>query len=316
MSFSSKPVEFQAKSLDLALIKAAGSFGVSQAEIEFKVLEEKKGSFFGLFSKPEVTISAWLKSTQTQGSGRGRSSDAREGGRPRRSSGGRDARGEGRGDGRRDNGLRRDGRDTSREPRRARETHDAVPREKVDAVPLTAEQQETLVNELRTFCAETCAHMVGETVNVSHEIADDRLIINIDHDEVAALISKSSKLAEALEHLLRKKPRHLKQELPFRVFIDAGGVRMQRERSLIQMASDLSEKVHENKRPIVLNYRSPYDRKIIHMALDKDERVYTKSIGNGPNRKLMILPSKESAAGGHEKYETQESLAGLEQIEG
>lgn len=60
----------------------------------------------------------------------------------------------------------------------------------------------------------------------------------------------------------------------------------------MQMAHDLSAKVHENKRPIVLNYKSSYDRKIIHMALDKDERVYTKSIGSGPNRKLMILPSR------------------------
>ena len=56
------------------------------------------------------------------------------------------------------------------------------------------------------------------------------------------------------------------------------------------MAHDLSNKVHENRRPIVLNYRNSYDRKIIHMALDKDRRVYTKSIGSGANRKLMILP--------------------------
>ena len=33
------------------------------------------------------------------------------------------------------------------------------------------------------------------------------------------------------------------------------------------------------------------------MALDKDDRVYTKSIGSGPNRKLMILPSKGSPVG-------------------
>ena len=61
----------------------------------------------------------------------------------------------------------------------------------------------------------------------------------------------------------------------------------------MELARDLSEKVHENKRPIVLNYKSSYDRKIIHMALDKDDRVYTKSIGTGPNRKLMILPIRK-----------------------
>jgi spoIIIJ-associated protein len=70
------------------------------------------------------------------------------------------------------------------------------------------------------------------------------------------------------------------------------------------MAKDLSEKVHENKKPIVLNYKSPYERKIIHMALDKDDRVYTKSIGSGPGRKLMILPSQGEIVGGEEMYES------------
>jgi spoIIIJ-associated protein len=84
----------------------------------------------------------------------------------------------------------------------------------------------------------------------------------------------------------------LKRELPFRIFIDVNGVRMNREQELIEMAKDLSLKVHENQKPVVLNYKSSYDRKIIHMALDRDERVYTKSIGSGTNRKLMILPIK------------------------
>ena len=58
------------------------------------------------------------------------------------------------------------------------------------------------------------------------------------------------------------------------------------------MAQELSGQVYKNKRSITLKDKSSYDRKIIHMALDKDDLVYTKSIGSGSNRKLMILPSK------------------------
>jgi spoIIIJ-associated protein len=119
------------------------------------------------------------------------------------------------------------------------------------------------------------------------------VILDCDDEYLAGQMMKNSKLAEALEHILRKKPRHIKRELPFRIFVDVQGVRRQRETDLVELARDLSEKVYENKRPIVLNYKSSYDRKIIHMALDKDERVYTKSIGNGPNRKLMILPIRK-----------------------
>lgn len=159
-----------------------------------------------------------------------------------------------------------------------------------DVEELSPEEVIELKNDLRQFCQDICSAIAGRDIHVSAELDDGRLILDCDDEYLAGQMLKNSKLAEALEHILRKKPRHLKRELPFRIFIDVQGVRRRRETDLVELAKDLSEKVHENKRPIVLNYKSSYDRKIIHMALDKDERVYTKSIGTGPNRKLMILP--------------------------
>jgi spoIIIJ-associated protein len=162
---------------------------------------------------------------------------------------------------------------------------------------LSTKQVADLEQELCDFCKGLCEQIAGEEVEVIATQVNGRLILDIENDYIASQINKNSKLAEALEHILRKKPRHLRQELPFRIFVDVSGIRQQREAELIQMAHDLSEKVHGNKRPIVLNYKSSYDRKIIHMALDKDDRVYTKSIGSGPNRKLMILPYRDQKQG-------------------
>lgn len=162
-----------------------------------------------------------------------------------------------------------------------------------EAVAISPKEIEALKEDLRSFCAGICRYVSGEEVEVTAELSEDRLILDIDDEYMSSQIAKNSKLAESLEHILRKKPRHLKRELPFRIFVDVQGVRRKREDDLVELAQDLSEKVHDNKRPIVLNYKSSYDRKIIHMALDKDERVYTKSIGTGPNRKLMILPIKK-----------------------
>lgn len=161
------------------------------------------------------------------------------------------------------------------------------------AEELSQKEIDELVDDLREFCAGICGHVSGQDVNVSVELQGQRLILDIDDDYLSAQIAKNSKLAESLEHILRKKPRHLKRELPFRIFVDVKGVRRKREDDLVELARDLSEKVHDSLRPIVLNYKSSYDRKIIHMALDKDSRVYTKSIGTGHNRKLMILPIKK-----------------------
>ncbi len=163
---------------------------------------------------------------------------------------------------------------------------------------LSADETAALVEELRSFCEEICTRMAGEDVPVAASLSDQRLVLNIDNEYLAGQINRNSKIAESLEHIMRKKPRHLKRELPFRIFIDVSGQRMQREQELIDMARDLSMQVHENQKPIVLNYKSSYDRKIIHMALDRDDRVYTKSIGSGTNRKLMILPAKSDEARG------------------
>jgi spoIIIJ-associated protein len=180
-----------------------------------------------------------------------------------------------------------------RPSRRNESSRSAAPEEPKE--PLSSKEVDSLVEDLRTFCKEICEHMTGETVSVAIDLDGERLTLNIENEFLANKIAKNTRLAESLEHILRKKPRYLKRELPFRIFVDAGGLRLDRESELVEMAKDLSMKVIENQKPIVLNYKSSYDRKIIHMALDKDDRVYTKSIGSGANRKLMILPSKAHA---------------------
>jgi spoIIIJ-associated protein len=178
----------------------------------------------------------------------------------------------------------------SRQQREEREDDEVT----VSAEPLSEKETHDLVEDLKGFCAGICERIAQEPVEVSATLNDGRLVLNIENEYIAAQINRNSKIAESMEHILRKKPRYLKRELPFRIFIDVNGLRMQRESELISMARDLSMKVHENQKPIVLNYKSSYDRKIIHMALDQDERVYTKSIGSGTNRKLMILPIKQA----------------------
>ncbi len=292
-------VKIEARSLEQALVKAAGTLGINQDELEYEILKEdtSKG-LFSFFKNPVVEISAWPAARKASGS------------RPERSE--------------RPDRQPREPREPreSREPREPREPRAAAPRAArpsyrdedafeddgsgIKAEPLSPEKLEALEAELRDFCAGIVSKIAGEPVEVTSSVSDGRLILDVHSDYIAQQINKNSKLAEAMEHILRKKPRHLRQELPFRIFVDVSGLRRKREEDLIQMAHDLSAKVHENKRPIVLNYKSSYDRKIIHMALDKDERVYTKSIGSGPNRKLMILPNKDAqAAGPVDEYDTQ-----------
>lgn len=252
-----------AKNLEKALAKGAALLGVAQEELKYRVISKTNGGFFSFLGR-KIEIAVWVA--------------------PKRAR----------------NNNQNGGRRKSRRPAK----HEAAPKKQMprqtqtEAQPeMTSDEIAALKDDLTTFCAGICSHMFGENVDVESHIDGDRLVVNIENEYLAAQVAKNGKLAESLEHILRKKPRHLKRELPFRIFVDVQGLRQKREADLAEMAHDLSEKVSRNKRPIVLNYKSSYDRKIIHMTLDKDERVYTKSIGSGPNRKLMILPSKRKGEG-------------------
>ncbi len=251
-------IRVEEKTLELAMVKAAGQLGITQDDLIYQVVNQSAG-FLGLFGK-KVAIDAWKrgehptadKATRTRGN-------------------------------------------TNSKTKKSPKPETALVAD-ADRRVLADSEVAELIEELRIFCQGICGHMTQDEVSVEAINEGDRLVLNVHNDYLAGQIAKNTKLAEALEHILRKKPRHLRQELPFRIFIDCNDVRRGREKELVDMAMDLSSKVSENKKPVVLNYRSSYDRKIIHMALDKDDRVFTKSIGSGPNRKLMILPTNPDSA--------------------
>ncbi|MFW7382045.1 MAG: R3H domain-containing nucleic acid-binding protein [Oligoflexus sp.] len=272
MQNQTQEIRVTAKTLETALGQACKILDTNRDQLEYRIVSQTNGGLFSFLAK-KVEIAAWLKTGKTV---------SRSGA----------------------NGAVKNSFAANTKSREVGNGEDLAPGDDADRPELNAREVEELKEDLRRFCEGICSHVSGQAVKVTGEIVDERLVLDIDDEYLSTQIMKNAKLAESLEHILRKKPRHLKRELPFRIFVDVKGVRRKREFDLVELAQDLSEKVHENRRPIVLNYKSSYDRKIIHMALDKDDRVYTKSIGSGPNRKLMILPIKKKgdAELAHESY--------------
>lgn len=326
---SSKPkkVQIEAKSLEHAIVKAAGALGVPQDQVSFEIIKQSSGGLLSFLVGSKVEIVATVKPRQSKWRDKRRDQNDNQNRRQNRQQNyqnnhnnqGGDRSFHKRGNQKyagkpsdrkmrdyQQNNERHDRDEEGDMPRRPQRPERTGPKKE-----FSPQEIETIQADIRRFCQDICQRMIGEDIEVTDTLSDDRLILDLDHDYFAEQTTKSSKLAEALEHILRKKPHHLEQELPFRIFVDVRGCRMKRENELIQMAKDLSFKVADSQRPIVLNYKSPYDRKIIHMALDKDERVYTKSIGSGSNRKLMILPAKGNKDSEDDKAPLQYQEAGL-----
>lgn len=73
-----------------------------------------------------------------------------------------------------------------------------------------------------------------------------------------------------------------------RVVVDAENYRAKREKSLEKLAMRLADKVVKTKRSYKLEPMNPYERKVIHATLQKDSRIFTRSEGQDPARRVII----------------------------
>jgi spoIIIJ-associated protein len=77
------------------------------------------------------------------------------------------------------------------------------------------------------------------------------------------------------------------------IIIDSGAYRKRREESLVTLAAKLGEKVKKTKKAVTVSNMNAHDRRIIHLALQNDAALMTKSRGEGEYRKIVIMPAKK-----------------------
>lgn len=140
------------------------------------------------------------------------------------------------------------------------------------------------------------SHLLEDTsFTIDWRVEDQTHLINVHSDEMAEIIVKKRKLIESCEYILRKMV--LKEYPGFRrgsVFLDVNSRRQAHKEEIVALAQEMSDRVCEKGQPIVMDNRSAYERRIIHLALQENNSVTTKSVGEGSNRKIMILPKHDS----------------------
>ena len=277
-------IRIVAKNLDLALTEAESKLHVEKSRISYEIISQTGSKLFSFLGFSKVEIDAWVDKTDLV-----KNSSRIETVKKKKNKSGLQKKSK------KDRSSQKNDRFVSEQKLSEDQNTNEDPKVH-KSLALTDQEYDLFLKDSVLFTKGLCSFLSDEEVQVSTEFRDDRLIVNIDSEDLKEMFCKTPKLYEALEHLIRKKPRFLKRELPFRIFVDSCKQRVQKEDSLVVLANDMAQKVVSTQKPIVLDYRSPADRRIIHMALDKNEFVYTKSIGSGPNRKLMILPSGEALA--------------------
>lgn len=117
------------------------------------------------------------------------------------------------------------------------------------------------------------------------------IILDVTGDDLGILIGRRGETLNALQYITRLiVSRRTKRWI--NIIVDVEEYKVRRERSLKQLAWRMAERVSLSHKPIVLEAMPAYERRIIHLALSDNDSVTTRSVGEGSERKVMIIPKK------------------------
>ena len=132
---------------------------------------------------------------------------------------------------------------------------------------------------------------VGEVTIDEYEGDEGELILDITGDDLAVLIGRHGRTLDALQFLISAiTVRKIGYRFP--VIIDVESYKNRQRQKLESLARSSAKKAISQGRSVKLRPMTPYERRIIHVALRDDDRVDTASEGEGVGRHVVIVPVK------------------------
>lgn len=128
-------------------------------------------------------------------------------------------------------------------------------------------------------------------VKIENDEENRKMNINFDGEEMGILIGKRGQTLDSLQYIISLVV-NKDSESYIRVKTDTENYRERRKETLETLAKNMAYKVKRNRRPVSLEPMNPYERRIIHSALQGDRFVETHSEGEEPNRNIVITLKK------------------------
>jgi spoIIIJ-associated protein len=276
-----KSIETDGETIDDAIDRALVALEVDRDRVEIEILADASRGLFG-FGGKKARVRATVRPPLVLGGERPPASDSRE--------------------------TRRDEiRDTRADapvtrPRRsippagtistpsapARPEERAVRPAEAIAAPVAGPLQERAKAVLEGILAHLTA---GCDVEVRPGDEPGAFVLDVKGDSGGLVIGRRGQTLDALEYLVNRIVARSEDGSISRLVVDVEGYRERRREYLNELARRLAEKAKQTGRSVTLNPMSPRDRRVVHVALQGDTSVATRSQGQGYYRKMLILPA-------------------------
>ena len=301
-------ITVSAKTLDDAITEASIQLGVASDQMEYDVIEKGSAGFLGIGSRQAV-IRARIKKTVTEEIKAEeikpeeiKKEFKKDFRKDRKEFVGHKERKEYKEHKEHKEYKKDSKKDFKKEPKKEfvkenkTETASAV----IAAAPVYEEKKELHVAVVTEATQKICekflqevlqAMGMGEVTIVSSIDEEGALAIEMSGDNMGILIGKRGQTLDSLQYLTNRVA-NKSQDGYVRVKLDTEDYRKRRKQTLENLAKNIAYKVKRSRKPISLEPMNPYERRIIHSALQADDRVSTHSEGEEPYRRVVVTPNR------------------------
>lgn len=254
-------IRVSAKTVNDAITEASIQLAVTSSELEYEVIEKGSAGFLGIGSKQAV-IRAWKKVVKTEEKVEEKIEEKIE------------------------------------KPVAVKEVKKAVaPKtEKKEKVVKTEEKLAEVKEETKAACEtflKDVLKTMGMEVTLTTTIDEDgALSINMEGENMGILIGKRGQTLDSLQYLTNRVANKM-QDGYVRVKLDTENYRQRRKDTLENLARNIAHKVKRTKKAVSLEPMNPYERRIIHSALQGDKYVSTHSEGEEPYRRVVVTLTRK-----------------------
>ncbi len=154
------------------------------------------------------------------------------------------------------------------------------------------EEKKTIDLKAKEFLADVFKSMnMAVVIDVKFNEAENDLDIDLSGDDMGVLIGKRGQTLDSLQYLVSLVVNKESEDY-IRVKMDTENYRERRKETLENLAKNIAYKVKRTRRSVSLEPMNPYERRIIHSALQNDKYVTTHSEGEEPFRKVVVTLKK------------------------
>ena len=179
-----------------------------------------------------------------------------------------------------------------------------APKKEVREETELAKVEPATIEACEKFVEDVLNAMNMEEVKVTSTVDEEgALSITMEGKNMGILIGKRGQTLDSLQYLTNRVANKM-QDGYVRVKLDTEDYRRRRKETLENLAKNIASKVKRTRRTVALEPMNPYERRIIHSALQSDPAVSTHSEGEEPYRKVVVtLARRSGGAHNYEKYD-------------